>query len=125
VGDAADPDLPATSTVASWQIAKAIGVVLDTLPALDDPVPASVRAELRAPDDDAPDLLELTTAYQYIHRPENDGQWRRARDTLRFHEAFVLQAALLQRRHALREHPPLRACPAPSSSASTPSCPSR
>lgn len=103
------PIYPATSTVASWQIAKAVGVVLDTLPALDDPVPASVRAELRAPDasehDGAPDLLDLGTAYQYIHRPENDGQWRRARDTLRFHEAFVLQAALLQRRQALREQP--------------------
>ncbi len=103
------PIYPATSTVASWQIAKAVGVVLDTLPALDDPVPASVRAELRAPDasehDGAPDLLDLGTAYQYIHRPENDGQWRRARDTLRFHEAFVLQAALLQQRQALREQP--------------------
>jgi ATP-dependent DNA helicase RecG len=99
------PIYPATSTVASWQIAKAIGVVLDTLPVLDDPVPASVRAALRAPDDDAPDLLDLTTAYRYIHRPENDGQWRRARDTLRFHEAFVLQAALLQQRAALREQP--------------------
>ncbi len=103
------PIYPATSTVASWQIAKAVGVVLDTLPALDDPVPASVRAELRAPDaaefDRAPALLDLTTAYQYIHRPENDAQWRRARDTLRFHEAFVLQAALLQQRAALREQP--------------------
>ncbi len=109
------PIYPATSTVASWQIAKAVGVVLDTLPALDDPVPSSVRAELlaelRGSDergdaaDRAPELLDLTTAYRYIHRPENDGQWRRARDTLRFHEAFVLQAALLQQRAALREQP--------------------
>ncbi len=99
------PIYPATSTVASWQIAKALGVVLDTLPVLDDPVPAEVRAALRSPDDETPELLDLTTAYQYIHRPENDGQWRRARDTLRFHEAFVLQAALLQRRAALREQP--------------------
>ncbi|WP_439563544.1 ATP-dependent DNA helicase RecG [Microcella sp.] len=91
------PLYPATSTVASWQIAKALGVVLDTLPPLDDPVPHEVRVER--------ELLDLGQAYQFIHRPENDGHWRRARDTLRFHEAFVLQAALLQRRAALREQP--------------------
>ena len=35
------PIYPATSTVASWQIQKAMGVVLDTLGPLDDPVPSS------------------------------------------------------------------------------------
>lgn len=91
------PIYPATSTVASWQIAKALGVVLDTLPAVDDPVPHAVRVDR--------ELLDLGQAYQFIHRPENDAQWRRARDTLRFHEAFLLQAALLQRRAELREQP--------------------
>ncbi len=91
------PIYPATSTVASWQIAKALGVVLDTLPPVDDPVPHTVRVDR--------ELLDLGQAYQLIHRPENDAQWRRARDTLRFHEAFLLQAALLQRRAALREQP--------------------
>ena len=91
------PIYPATSTVASWQIAKALGVILDTLPALDDPVPADLRAERH--------LLDLAQAYQFIHRPEDDGQWRRARDTLRFHEAFLLQAALLQQRLVLRQQP--------------------
>jgi ATP-dependent DNA helicase RecG len=33
------PIYPATASVASWQVQKAIGVVLDTLPRLDDPVP--------------------------------------------------------------------------------------
>ena len=32
------PIYPATSTVASWQLQKAIGVVLDTLAPLDDPL---------------------------------------------------------------------------------------
>ena len=91
------PIYPATSTVASWQIAKALAVVLDTLPHIDDPVPAEVRAEQQ--------LIELSQAYQWVHRPDDDSQWRRARDTLRFHEAFVLQAALLQQRAALREQP--------------------
>jgi ATP-dependent DNA helicase RecG len=99
------PIYPATSTVASWQIAKALAVVLDTLPSIDDPVPAAVRAEQQ--------LIDLSHAYQWVHRPDDDSQWRRARDTLRFHEAFVLQAALLQRRQALREQPATPRTPGP------------
>jgi ATP-dependent DNA helicase RecG len=91
------PIYPATSTVASWQIAKTLEIVLDTLPPLDDPVPEPVRTERG--------LLDLTQALQWIHRPEQDSHWRRARDTLRFHEAFLLQAALLQQRAALRAQP--------------------
>ncbi len=81
---------PATSTMASWQLAKAIGVVLDTLPALDDPVPAAVRRSR--------ELLDFRRALELIHRPGTDADWRRAQDALRFQEAFVLQAALLQQR---------------------------
>jgi len=91
------PIYPATSTVASWQIAKTLAIVLDTLPPLDDPVPEPVRVERG--------LLDLAQALQWIHRPEQDSHWRRARDTLRFHEAFLLQAALLQQRAALRAQP--------------------
>ena len=91
------PIYPATSTVASWQIAKTLAIVLDTLPPLDDPVPEPVRTERG--------LLDLTQALQWVHRPEQDSHWRRARDTLRFHEAFLLQAALLQQRAALRAQP--------------------
>lgn len=91
------PIYPATSTVASWQLQKAIAVALDTLGPLDDPIPAEVRAER--------ELLDHATALEWVHRPEDDKQWRRARDTLRFHEAFLLQVALLQRRAQLREQP--------------------
>ena len=91
------PIYPATSTVTSWQLQKAVAVALDTLGELDDPVPADVRLDRR--------LLGLAQALEWIHRPDDDTQWRRARDTLRFHEAFLLQAALLQRRAVLREQP--------------------
>jgi ATP-dependent DNA helicase RecG len=84
------PIYPATSTVASWQLAKAIAQVLDTLPPLDDPVPAELRA--------ARDLVDFRRALELIHRPETDADWHRAHDALRFQEAFVLQAALLQQR---------------------------
>ena len=43
------PLYPATASVASWQVQKAIGVVLDTLRALDDPVPNAVSLPARRP----------------------------------------------------------------------------
>lgn len=89
------PIYPATSTVASWQIQKAMGVVLDTLPALDDPVPESVRRDRG--------LVPFARALELIHRPTVDADWGAARKALRFQEAFVLQAALLQQRARLRE----------------------
>jgi ATP-dependent DNA helicase RecG len=89
------PIYPATSTVASWQIQKAIGVVLDTLPALDDPVPDAVRASRG--------LMPFSKALELVHRPAVDSDWGAARKALRFQEAFVLQAALLQQRQRLRE----------------------
>ena len=42
--------------------------------------------------------MSAARAYECVHRPTTDSDWKHARDTLRFHEAFVLQAALLERR---------------------------
>jgi ATP-dependent DNA helicase RecG len=89
------PIYPATSTVASWQLQKAIGVVLDTLPRIDDPVPDAVRAARK--------LVPFRQALELVHRPQVDSDWGAARKALKFQEAFVLQAALLQRRARLRE----------------------
>jgi ATP-dependent DNA helicase RecG len=88
------PIYPATSTVASWQIQKAMAVVLDVLPALDDPVPSGVRV--------AKKLVGYARALELIHRPQKDSDWGAARKALRFQEAFILQAALLQQRASLR-----------------------
>ena len=85
---------PATSTVASWQIAKSLEVVLDSLPPLEDPVPPDVRSDY--------DLISYGRAIELIHRPTVDGDWKSARKALRFQEAFVLQSALLQQRAELR-----------------------
>ncbi len=99
------PIYPATSTLASWQIAKAVELVLDGLAPLDDPLPASVRA--------AKSLLGHREALELVHRPERDGDWKRARGTLRFTEAFVLQTALLERRAELRTHTTVARQPVP------------
>ncbi|HEX4443183.1 MAG TPA: ATP-dependent DNA helicase RecG [Galbitalea sp.] len=94
---------PATATIPSWQIAKAVGVILDTLPVLDDPVPSDVRAEYH--------LVSFARALQLIHQPESDADWRSARKALRFQEAFVLQSALLQQREQLRSTPTTKRLP--------------
>jgi ATP-dependent DNA helicase RecG len=91
------PIYPASSTVASWQIQKAMGVVLDTVPPLDDPVPDEVRTSRG--------LVGYSKAIQLIHRPAKDSDWGVARKSLRFQEAFVLQAALLQQRAVARSLP--------------------
>jgi ATP-dependent DNA helicase RecG len=88
------PIYPATSTVASWQIQKSVELVLDALPALEDPVPQDVRSDYR--------LISYGRAVELIHRPTSDGDWHAARAALRFQEAFVLQSALLQQRAELR-----------------------
>ncbi|CAN5356347.1 ATP-dependent DNA helicase RecG [soil metagenome] len=89
------PIYPATASIASWQIAKAMKTVLDGLPPLDDPVPHAVRRQRRLPG--------YSTAIELVHRPDSDSDWGAGRKALRFQEAFVLQSALLQQRARLRE----------------------
>lgn len=96
---------PATSTLASWQLAKAIGMLLDGLGRVDDPLPGSVR--------EGRGLLGHREALERVHRPERESDWKAARRTLRFTEAFVLQSALLERRAALRARHALARRPAP------------
>ncbi|WP_066040619.1 ATP-dependent DNA helicase RecG [Herbiconiux solani] len=95
------PIYPATSTLASWQIANSVELVLDGLHgAIPDPVPDEVREERR--------LLTAQRAYELIHRPQKDADFMRARETLRFHEALILQTALVSQRsaaHAIKTTP--------------------
>lgn len=87
------PIYPATASVASWQIQKAVGLVLDRLDPLVDPIPESIRSRR--------ELLTWDQAIRQIHQPDDSSQWRSARDTLAYQEALLLQLALvLQRREA-------------------------
>jgi len=88
------PLYSATSTLASWQIAKAIGVVLDVVEIPDEVVPEGIRTPEKT--------LGYYAALESIHRPTEASQWQHARDSLRFQEAFVLQCALVKRRHQQR-----------------------
>jgi ATP-dependent DNA helicase RecG len=99
------PIYPATGTLASWQLAKSIALLLDGLGPVDDPLPEQVRR--------ARSLLDHRRALEQVHRPETEADWKSARRTLRFTEAFVLQTALLLRRAELREHSTTARPPAP------------
>lgn len=86
------PIYPATESLPGLKVARIVRTVLDRLAPGDvpEPLPEAVRAAHR--------LVDALTAYRWVHRPEDAGQWRAARRRLRHEEAFVLQAALARRR---------------------------
>lgn len=96
-----EPIYPAKAGLPTWTTQKAIAVVLELLKSqpFDDPLPADIRAEQG--------LLELNTALEQIHRPQTREQYEAARQRFRYEEAFVLQAALAQRRQVLAEDAPI------------------
>ncbi len=96
------PVYPAAKGLTSWQIADCVRMVLDGLELDGDALPASVRARYG--------LAGLAEAYRGIHRPGDMEEAYRARKRLKWDEAFVLQAALAQRRRAAAE---LAATPRP------------
>jgi ATP-dependent DNA helicase RecG len=84
------PIYPATASLTTWKIEKAVELALDGIGGLDDPMPLEVCRTAH--------LMGYEAALKRIHRPAHDGDWIQAKRTLRFHEAFLLQTALLQRR---------------------------
>ncbi|MEV1174872.1 ATP-dependent DNA helicase RecG [Nonomuraea sp. NPDC049784] len=91
------PIYPAGKDLTPWAIRRAVGIVLDTLGPLEDPLPAALRARHG--------LQDLGEALVAIHRPKDFAEVGRARKRLKFDEAFVLQAVLLQRRQAATSLP--------------------
>jgi len=99
------PVYPAAARLQTWKIAKAVQTALVVVDDLPDPLPAEIR-ERRG-------LLDLATAYRQIHRPTTTAEVERARERLRFDEAFVLQVVLAQRRHAIGQLPATPRAPSP------------
>lgn len=99
------PVYPASARISSWQIARAVRVVLDTLDVGADPLPPEVRQRHG--------LCGLAEALRAVHRPLDHADQRRARLRLKWDEAFTLQATLARRRGAVATVP---ATPRPASS---------
>jgi ATP-dependent DNA helicase RecG len=91
------PVYPASAKLTSWTISRHVEVVLETLDAGEDPLPAEVRAKHS--------LWPRELAIRAIHRPTDRGDLNQARKRLKWDEAFTMQAALAQRRHAAAAMP--------------------
>lgn len=88
------PIYPATSALQTWQIAKFVGLALDGLGDVPDPLPEEVRVR--------EELLTARDALERVHRPPTRNDIDPAVRTLRLHEALTLQTALLQQRDRVR-----------------------
>jgi ATP-dependent DNA helicase RecG len=86
------PVYPATKELSTWDIERCVRIVLDTLGDIGDPLPTPLRERHK--------LIGLADALRGIHRPADEAEANRARNRLKWDEAFVLQAVLAQRRRA-------------------------
>ncbi|MEV8338410.1 ATP-dependent DNA helicase RecG [Leucobacter sp. NPDC077196] len=84
------PIYPATAQLPTWNLQRTVELALDALGDVPDPLPEDIRA--------SEGVERLGRAFEQIHRPQHDADWRAARDSFRFREAFELQLALLDRR---------------------------
>jgi ATP-dependent DNA helicase RecG len=84
----------ATAKLPTWNIEKALKVVLDTVELPDDPLPAALR--------ERHGLLPYEAALRGIHRPESWAHAQACRARLKWDEAFVLQVFLAQRRREVQ-----------------------
>ncbi len=84
------PIYPATSTLATTKIQALVAQGLDALGEVPDPVPDEVRRAHR--------LMPIVEALRMAHQPKVEQDAFRARHTLAWHEAFLLQTYLLATR---------------------------
>ena len=89
------PIYSASSSVQSWDLEETVRLALVVVDGFPDVLPEEVRL--------AEDLVDVGTAYQWIHQPERWPQVVAARKRLKYDEAFVTQALLARRRAALEE----------------------
>jgi ATP-dependent DNA helicase RecG len=84
------PVYPVIGKIDSWSLEELIGLALDLIDDIPDPLPASIRT--------ARDLLTAEQAYRWIHRPDDHRQLGAAKKRLKYDEAFVTQMVLARRR---------------------------
>ena len=84
------PIYPASGTLSTWKIQKSVELALSALGEIKEVLPAALLKKHK--------YLTLSNAIHQIHVPKVDGEWQAARDSLRFHEAILLQIQLAQSR---------------------------
>jgi ATP-dependent DNA helicase RecG len=91
------PIYPASASVTTWMIQRALGIVLDTLETIEEDVPEALAKKHK--------LLSPNQALEKIHRPATKAEAESAKRTLVYREAFLLQANLIQRRLGNEQSP--------------------
>jgi len=89
------PIYPLTKGVDSWDLQRAVAFALSMVEDVPDVIPPGVRVRH--------ELLDVRTALQRIHNPDDWGQVTSAQRRFRFEEALVTQLVLARRRRAIRE----------------------
>ena len=87
------PIYPATGKFASWKIAKALEIVLDSLDNITDFLPEEIRTQYGYPD--------LFESFQEVHRPTDLKRAENARARLTFDEAYLLQLTMLKQKREI------------------------
>ncbi|MDR2930086.1 MAG: ATP-dependent DNA helicase RecG [Propionibacteriaceae bacterium] len=94
---------PQTSKLATWTVAESIDLGLAQIAAVSDPMPGWVA--------DAADVVEMQTAFRYVHAPTSLEEFEAGKKRLLFDEAFAAQTVMAYRRADSAAHP---ATPRPS-----------
>ncbi len=84
------PIYPASGTLSTWKIQKSIDLVLAAVGDVQEVLDERLLLKEK--------VLPLAKAINQIHAPKVDSEWQEARDSLRFHEAMLLQIQLAQSR---------------------------
>jgi ATP-dependent DNA helicase RecG len=87
------PIYPLAAGVLSWDLQRAVRFAREVVTGIEDPIPADVREEYG--------VVDLRTAFDWIHQPEDLKQVKDAQRRFRFGEALTLQLVLGRRRRAL------------------------
>ncbi len=84
------PIYPASGTLSTWKIQKSVELALSALGEIQEVLPTNLLKKHK--------MLSLSESIKQIHVPKIDSEWQAARDSLRFHEAMLLQIQLAQSR---------------------------
>jgi len=87
------PIYPLTAGVLSWDIQRAVRFAREVVTGIEDALPEQVRHDHQ--------IIDLRTAYDWIHQPADWHQIEEAQRRFRFAEALTLQLVLGRRRRAL------------------------
>ena len=88
------PLYPLTKGVEHWDLQRAVTFARTVLDQIPEVLPPEVLTDY--------DVLDIRTAYDWIHAPDEFGQVRRAQRRFRFEEALITQLVLGRRRRAVR-----------------------